>query len=489
MSADSTSADSTSRAPYAAGEAPAASPPATGRTPRPDAPPPIQRRYSRSDARGRFPRVTGLPGLEHSRLGVFWRPIIDMTHSDHAPLRLQGVRTLSQWLAAPAPRPTSWFAIIGVPGLRAQVLRHAGLDAYACTTPAGLAEELRTPQWTRLVELIDHFADLDDATRALVVFQLAQLSFCAHASDLAGDLVPDGEAAHDRYVYEAARVTARVTGRAPRALAAFDALAATTGDPRLALAACAQGIGHSIRSGAGADRAVAFERHAERITATGALDAQGLGGDWHTHLVRSRYHRALALLRLAQRRPDAMRAQVDAALRHSDALYAARPVGTDRLVADENRRIILESQIKAAARARGDESNDLLRELSEALYAMDPNCVEALLIVGDGHATAGDHATAAQWYTRAGRLATGAGAIGWFRAAQCHDRVGDTGAALHAMGRCLELDATAIEPRAYLTAANSPSQGAAPTAGTASPEPGPGPASAPAPGTAPAKAA
>ncbi|MEU5592456.1 hypothetical protein [Streptomyces sp. NPDC020298] len=480
MSADSTSADSTSGAPHA-----------VGRAPHPDAPPPIQRRYTRSDVRGHFPRVTGLPGLEHSRLGVFWRPIIDMTHSEHAPLRLQGVRTLAQWLAAPEPRPTCWFAIIGVPGLRAQVVRHAGLDAYACTTPAGLAEELRTPQWTRLVELTDHFADLDDATRALVVFQLAQLSFCAHASDLAGDLVPDGEAAHDRYVYEAARVTARVPGRAPRALDAFDALATTTGDPRLALAACSQGIGHSIRSGAGTDRAVAFERHAERITAAGTVDGQRLGDDWHTHLVRSRYHRALALLRLAQRRPDAMRAEVDAALRHSDALYAAGPTGTDRLVADENRRIILESQIKAAARARGDESNDLLRELSEALYAMDPNCVEALLIVGDGHATAGDHATAAEWYTRAGRLATGAGAIGWFRAAQCYDRVGDISGALHAMGRCLELDATAVEPRAYLTAADSRSQGTAPTAGTTLPGPGPGPASvaASAPGPAPAKVA
>ncbi|MER5885412.1 hypothetical protein ABT160_16410 [Streptomyces sp. NPDC001941] len=452
MSADSPRAERTSRAPRTEG-------------------PPIRRRYTRTDPRGHFPHVTGLPGLAHSRLGVFWRPLIDMTHSDHAPLRLQGVRTLSQWLAAPAPRPTCWFAIIGVPGLRAQVVRHAGLDAYECTTPAGLAEELRTPQWTRLVELTGHFADLDDATRALVIFQLAQLSFCAHASDLAGELVPNGEEAHDRYVYEAARVTARVPGRAPRALDAFDALAATTPDPRLALAACSQGIGHSIRSGAGTERAVGFERHGERITGPGAAGGRALGDDWHTHLVRSRYHRALALLRLAQRRPDAMRAEVDAALVHSDALYAAGPTGTDRLVADENRRIILESQIKAAARARGDESNDRLRELSEALYAMDPNCVEALLIVGDGHATAGDHATAAEWYTRAGRLATGAGAIGWYRAAQCHDRIGDVSGALHAMGRCLELDATAVEPRAYLEAANSRSLEAGSTAARAASAP------------------
>jgi predicted TPR repeat methyltransferase len=46
---------------------------------------------------------------------------------------------------------------------------------------------------------------------------------------------------------------------------------------------------------------------------------------------------------------------------------------------------------------------------------------------------------------------TGAGAIGWFRAAQCHDLAGDPGAALNAMAHCLELDTTAAEPRAALT--------------------------------------
>lgn len=413
----------------------------------PTASPQIQRRYTRTDSRGSYPRLTGMPDIEHNRLALFWRPIIDMTHSELAPLRLRVVRQISQWLAQPGPRPTSWFAIIGIPGLRRQVLRHAGLDQYACDNPAGLAPHLRTPQWNRLVELIEQFPQLDDATRSLVVFQLAQLSFCGYAAELAGPVAPDGDPIHDRYVYETARIAARVPGRTGWSLETFDALAKTAESPRLALAACSQGIGHSIRSGSGVENAARFEEHGARIT------ADGLDEEPYTHLVRSRYHRALALLRLAQRRPEQMRSEVELAVHFSDLLYAGDPTGADRLVADENLRIILESQIKAAARARGDESAAQLRTFSNALYEMDPTCVEALLIVADGYATAGDLAEAAEWYARAGSLGTGAGAIGWFRAGQCLDLLGRRTDALHAMGRCLELDTTAVEPRAYLEAA------------------------------------
>jgi predicted TPR repeat methyltransferase len=91
--------------------------------------------------------------------------------------------------------------------------------------------------------------------------------------------------------------------------------------------------------------------------------------------------------------------------------------------------------------------------LCAQLNTLDPNCVEARLVVGDGHAAIQDWTQAAHWYQKAGELGTGAGAIGWFRAAQCHDLAGDPAAALNAMGHCLELDTTAVEPRTSLSAA------------------------------------
>ena len=145
-----------------------------------------------------------------------------------------------------------------------------------------------------------------------------------------------------------------------------------------------------------------------------------------------------------------MRDEVRLALHFNDQLFPGLTDGTDLMVAVENRRIIIESQIKAAARARGDESAAEVRALCNELNVIDPNCLQARMVIGDGLAALGDYADAAHWYSRAGELGTGAGAVGWFRAAQCYDFIGERGDAVNAMGRCLELDMAAIEPREYL---------------------------------------
>jgi len=409
--------------------------------------PQVQRRYTRSDPNGRFPRLTGQPDIDHNRVAVFWRPLIDLTDSPLAPTRLQMFRPVSDWLADPDSRRWSWFARIGVAGLRHQVLRHAGLDEYDCLDPRALPEALRTPEWSRLADAVDRFATLDFHTRTLVVFQLAQLSFCQFAVRLAGPVAPNGDPVHDRYLYEVARIQARCPGQAPAALALLTALVEKRADPVIALAACSQGISHAIRSGQPLDAARAYERAGSAMT--------DLPDEWHMNLVRSRYHRALALLRLQERDLDSMRSEVDLAVHFSDVLFPGLPEGTDMMVAVENRRIIIESQIKAASRARGDESAAQVRALCAELDRIDPTCLQARMVIGDGLLAIGDLAEAAQWYERAGELATGAGAVGWYRAGQVWDHLGERAHAVNAMGRCVELDLAAVEPRAYLSAAGA----------------------------------
>jgi hypothetical protein len=402
----------------------------------------LKRRYSRNDPNGAFPSVTGMPELAYNRMGMFWRPLIDLTDSPVAPTRLQMFRPVSDWLADPEPGRWSWFARIGVAGLRHQVLRHTGLDEYDCRDPRDLPAELRTPEWETLVAAIERFGELDFYTRTLVVFQLAQLSFCHFAVRLAGPVAPNGDPVHDRYLYEIARIRARCPGQAPQALALLTALVAKATDPLIVLASCGQGISHAIRSGDHIELARTYEEAGAALT--------DLPDDWHMNLVRSRFHRALALLRLAERQFAAMRREVDEAVRFSDELFPGLPEGTNMMVAVENRRIIIESQIKAAARARGDESAAQVRALCAELNRIDPTCLQARLVVGDGLLAIGDYAEAARWYARAGELGTGAGAVGWYRAAQCFAHIGEPGDAVNAMGRCLELDMSAIEPRQYL---------------------------------------
>jgi hypothetical protein len=399
----------------------------------------LQRVYTRSDPRGRFRFRESVAEPDCNRLAAFWRPLVDLTDSDFSSLRLRMLGPVANWLAEPTPGRRSWFSMIGIPGLRHQVLRHAGLRDYDCREPAGLAPELRTARWQTLVERIDAFADLDDGLRALVVFHLAQLSYSHLAVELAGGVELTGDPLRDHYAYEVARVHARLSGGVPRALALFEELARSSRESLVALGSCFQGIGHALRQ---RDRgaAVLFEQRGADLAAAAELDHR------HGWLVGSRYHRAVALLRLAEGRVEESKREARSALELHERLAAGAVEEPERLVVDENRLYVLELEIEIALRHARDE----LRPLLETLVALDPYCVEARLRAGDGFVALGDPAEAARWYSLAGELATGSGAVGWFRAAQCYETLGDRGRAANAMGRCLELDDTAVEPRTYL---------------------------------------
>lgn len=385
--------------------------------------PDIKRFYTRSDPRGLFPYLTGERDLAHNRLAHFWRPVIDLSDSAVAPLRLRMVAPLVASLARGESR-WLWYSMVGVPGLRHQVLRHAGLPEYDCREPGGLPPELRSVAWNNLIRYIGRFPSLDPRTRAMVLFQLTQLSYVQVALRLAGDVTPSGDHDHDRYALEVARLHARYPGHAARALRTFAALAAHE-DRLIAVSAWFQGIGHSLRAN-DLERAAWFAAH----PLPGGLD------DWYGVLVRSRLYRALAMwhLRLGDR---------DAALRAMHHAFELdrelRTEPAEPLVAEENTRTLLELRIQAT----GEGMDELL--------ALDPYCVEARLSAGDGYASRGDLLAAARCYALAGELATGSGAVGWYRAGQCYHLLGDTGMALHAMGRCLELDRTAVEPREYMS--------------------------------------
>jgi tetratricopeptide (TPR) repeat protein len=377
-------------------------------------------------------------------MALFWRPLIDMQPSAHSPLRLRAITHVARWLAEPEGPRRSWFSMIGVPGQRSQVLRHAGLDHYDCRTPTQLPPALRTAEWSDLVTALERFTDLDSGRRALLVFHLAQLSFCQYAIGLCGDVSLDGDPEHDRYAYEVARVHARTPGHLGTALALFDGLARKAGEPELALAACFQGVGHSLRDGGTAQHARTFYEHAGTLTAR-------VADGWHGRLVSSRFHRAAALLHLANGDRRGVDEHLSLAGEHHDALVVPGLDEPDTMVVQENARYLLELRIRIAS------VHDIPAALPacQALLDLDPNCVEALLIAGDAHAASGDYSAAAELYGRAGRLGTGAGALGWYRAGQCYEILGLRVEALHAMGRCLELDTAAVEPRAYISAFGS----------------------------------
>jgi tetratricopeptide (TPR) repeat protein len=397
----------------------------------------IERRYTRSDPRGRFPGITGAPDIDANRVALYWRPLLDLAGSRLAPMRLAMMAPVTGWLATGEPGRVCWFSRIGVVGLRDQVLRHAGLDGYQAHRPQDLPAELRSDGWQVLVDALDGFDGLDPYLRALVVFQLAQLTMGQYAARLTGVVAPRDEPGHDHYAYQAARAYSRAPGRSGPAMPVFEVLAA------------AQGVGQAVRNLGDAALAARFEELGRRVAP--------VPGSWHDHLARSRFHRAVALLRIVRRQPAGMRDELEEAWRqHREAAALAPDDEVSRSVVVENRRIIIESEIKSKHRVDEPDVPDQLRAWARELAGIDPYCVEARLVVGDAYLAAGDVADAARWYARAGELGTSAGANGWYRAGQCHHHLGDRDAALTAMGRCLELDTTAVEPRAYLEEHGSP---------------------------------
>jgi tetratricopeptide (TPR) repeat protein len=213
----------------------------------------------------------------------------------------------------------------------------------------------------------------------------------------------------------------------------------------LALASCFQGIGHAIRDAGDNALAQEFAHWGKSMTR--------LPDDWFGYLVRSRFHRAVALLHSVEGRGDLMRQELAYALGLSGQLTQEATCLADRLVVAENARYMVELQIGAAC---ADNNAEEVRKLCSLLADLDSHCVTARLVIGDALAEIGDLPEAAGAYASAGELGTSAGAIGWFRAGQCYEILGERPAGIYAMGRCLELDSTAIEPREYLAAAKSP---------------------------------
>jgi tetratricopeptide (TPR) repeat protein len=158
------------------------------------------------------------------------------------------------------------------------------------------------------------------------------------------------------------------------------------------------------------------------------------------------------MLEITQGRRAAAERELDAGFAWHAQLQPGDAIAAGLLA--ENLVYLLESQLLLRTRATGPDPA-AVRETCSMLLASDPYNLDSLLAVGDAYALLGDLETAAGHFARAGWLETSAGAVGWFRAGQCHDALGDRTRAVEAMGMCLELDATAVEPREYLRAARA----------------------------------
>jgi hypothetical protein len=239
-------------------------------------------------------------------------------------------------------------------------------------------------------------------------------------------------------LYEIARGVHRYVPTAEPALRALSWLSENA-VPTIRMLSVTQLVAHAVRVGRDVPSA---QRHRAR----GDQTLQHLADTEGTvlpALIRSRFHRVAALADWASGvSPSASLGLAERA--HAELDHAAT-TNTERQLAAENRKILLEAALKA-----GPTENTEQQILE--LIDLDPADPDSLLFCGDARLKQGRIEDAIALYIRAGNLVTTAAALGHYRAAQCLEYLGRPTEAAAAYASALALDPAAVEPRARAAA-------------------------------------
>ncbi|HEY1213787.1 MAG TPA: hypothetical protein VGE93_09180 [Bryobacteraceae bacterium] len=388
-----------------------------------------------------------LPG-DLNLVAHYWRPLVDLTSNPDVSHKLK-MTMLSNKRLGDEDSLIPWMSRLGVAGLRNQVLRDSGLDAYKAPLVVDLQDRLRTPGWDHLIDLMSQKDKLSQGQRAAVAHHLAQLSYCDIAVKWTGRITAaDGEGA-PLLASTVARAMARLPDKLDDALTIFQAISSANSIPKeVRVLASTQFVALSARRKNNVGMSEPIERN---VRAMCGADPENLQGSFILNIALSRFYRAAALASLL--RSGILAAQDDlgtSRLFHSQASKLVPDDVVAREILAENDRILIETDLKLGCREPAAYDSTDLRSLIDTLNRIDPNCIDVRLLCGDGYVAVGDTEAAAVSYARAGELATRDGAVGWFRAAQCLDVLGQTERAAVAMAHCLSLDPFADEAITYL---------------------------------------
>jgi len=315
------------------------------------------------------------------------------------------------------PAVPSWFSIISPAGTRDQVVRQARRDEYLATRPGDLAERLTTAPWRALTTAVREWPELDQVRRVVLIGLLTQLG----CHRLVADLVPRVKVTPDcavgqQLAYEVARSDRQLDRRSTVPLRVFTWLADHASRPSLRVSAGLQMASALVR--AHQDPPGASTWLARCRQACGGLRAEPA---WLEHLVRSRVHRAAALVAVRQGAPGDGAAEMRAALAEDDRLSAVAAGELQLGYQRENRAVVLEAFLKLDTLAgTAAAPADVVAQAKR----VDPFDVDLLFAAGRFLTAreAWDEATGT--FLAAAASGTVRGAVAAFEAGACFERLG-----------------------------------------------------------------
>lgn len=405
---------------------------------------PVQRVYRRSPPTAKLAVLARQQQPSLNSIALQWQSLLSLEESGRECVKLRNLGFLVRAMEGKIA-DVQWFAILSVPGLREQIVQQSGLREYSCGSPADVSPQTRTDAWQLLVSVCERWPELQTNERVNLMSLLNQLTLPRAVIKLARRWLPSSaNSAGDQYlIYEVARARHRLEPHAADAIAVLDRLARGASLVELRTWACAQMIAHHVRVARRIDRAIEFValgRGYERQLLSSESPALGL-------LIWSRFLRAAALLEFALRSEAVWRVLEEAQEAGDEMRRLGRTPAMGQL-ADENRKVLLESRIKAAGTTSTEVSVD---ELIEELLYLDGRDPDSLLCCGDAVAKIGDLHRAAALYSSAGELGTVSAAIGWYRAGQCFEALRERKSALRCYTAALRIDPAGVEPAARLS--------------------------------------
>ncbi|MER7365020.1 tetratricopeptide repeat protein [Nonomuraea wenchangensis] len=386
------------------------------------------------------------PGL-HGPLGLLYGPYLDLREPSYGALHAHGVALAFRNVEHGRP-PFHWHQQVHPPAFRPLLARHLGAPRVALASPREALTESGDGRTTRLLQWIDHVADLTVPRRVALAKLLVKLGFDRFAlglfcdQDTAGHQAEEGRA-DLAYVLGAARANL-ATGYAlapPGTAAGYwpaDLLRLARTAPPGSRARLSAAMLLCVLFGKIAKDAAAVAHHAG--VARAAFARLDTGGDaFHRDLTRSMMLRAVSFEPMMR----GARAEVTAQLAEAEELARGLVAGTPEreLLKEDNLAILMETRCREAQWLGDlDLAESRIRE-SAARNPLDPM---RHMVLGEVLERRGKWREAAGAYERSAWLGPSTSPMAWFMAGRLRERLGEPEQAVSCYLSCLSIDPGAV---------------------------------------------
>lgn len=382
-----------------------------------------------------FPRNGDFDPVDLAQTFEVWGPLINLSGGSRAPIHVRNCIEIHK-LFGTSKAP--WASILAVPSLRKQVLLQNGLT-YKVRSPPNI-DEIDTLEWRQLVEFVTNWPLLSVLSKIHVIALLNQLTLQPLLLKLVGEVSEPVCEEEEHFVYEIARARNRINSNDSTAFEVFKWLVNNAKQRVLRVSAATQLVAFLTRNHNDLTAAAIYREAGLKEVVNLPLSSEV----WLNDLVTSRFFRAAALLDTRLGNRELALEDIGRAEEAHFQLVELVDSGESHHLADENRKILLESIIKAYIYADGLIGQARGEDAVLELNALEPTDPASQHVIGEFYYICSRILEAGNHFEKGGDSGCLLGAAASFKAGKCWELLGDADHALSAYRRALKLDPASL---------------------------------------------